>query len=217
MLNTLPRHIGNVQQTIYTTQINECAVIGKVFNDTFNSLAFLQAGQQLITLNGVGLFQNRAARNNYVVTLLIELDNFEFQLFAFEVSRFAHRANVYQRTRKEGTDASHVNGETTFDLAIDNTFDNFVCSVCSFEDFPGFSAFGFFTRETGFTEAVFYAFQCYLNFIANLQVQFALFIAELLSGDNTFRFKTCVNSHPVLVNIDNYAGYDGAWHHIYGL
>src|SRR5690606_1192203 len=67
MLDTLPRHVGNVQQTIYTAQINECAVVGQIFNDTFNCLAFLQASQQLVTLNRVGLFEHSTTRNYNVV------------------------------------------------------------------------------------------------------------------------------------------------------
>src|SRR5690606_19852795 len=141
MLDTLPRHVGNVQQTIYTAQVYECAVVGQIFNNTFNCLAFLQASQQLVTLNRVGLFEHSTARNYNVVALLVELDNFEFQLFTFKVSGFAHRANVNQRTWEEGTDACNVNGETTFNFAIDNAFDNFVCRVCCFKDFPSFSAF----------------------------------------------------------------------------
>ena len=118
-------------------------------------------------------FQHAAAGNDNVVALLVQLDNFEFQFFTFEVSRFANRANVYQRTGKEGADAGHVNGETTFDLTIDNTFDNFISTVRSFEDFPGFSALGFFAGQTGFTETVFYTFQSNLNFVTDLQVKLA--------------------------------------------
>src|SRR5690606_33280229 len=173
MLDTLPRHISDVQQTVYTAQIHECTVVSEVFNDTFNSLTFLQSGQQFITLSGVGLFQNSATGNNDVVTLLIQFDNFEFQLFTFEVGSFAYWANVYQRAREEGTDAGHVNSETTFDLAIDNTLDNFISAVSGFEDFPGFSALGFFAGQTGFTETVFYTFQSNLNFVTDLQVELA--------------------------------------------
>src|SRR5690606_9246305 len=41
MLDTLPSHVGDVQQAIYAAQINERAVVGEVLDDTFDNLAFL--------------------------------------------------------------------------------------------------------------------------------------------------------------------------------
>ncbi len=96
MLNALPRHIGDVQQTVNATQVNECAVVSEVLNDTFDFHAFLQVFQQLIALSAVFRFDNRAARNHDVVTLLIKLDYFEFKLFAFQVQSVADRTNVNQ-------------------------------------------------------------------------------------------------------------------------
>ena len=40
MLDTLPRHIGDVEQTVYAAQVNEGTVIGKILDDTFDRLAF---------------------------------------------------------------------------------------------------------------------------------------------------------------------------------
>src|SRR6056300_331189 len=59
MLDPLPCHIGDVQQTVNTTQINEGTVIGKIFNHTFNSHTFLKILKQGLTLSAVGLFHNR--------------------------------------------------------------------------------------------------------------------------------------------------------------
>ena len=46
MLDALPRHVGDVQQTIDATQINERAIIGKVFNSTPDGLAFFKVFKQ---------------------------------------------------------------------------------------------------------------------------------------------------------------------------
>ncbi|MOA46628.1 hypothetical protein D3C78_1691670 [compost metagenome] len=96
MLNAFPRHVGDVQQAINATQINECAVVSEVLNDTFDFHAFLQVFQQLIALCAVLGFDNCTTRNNNVVTLLVQLDDFELELFAFEVQSIANRTNVYQ-------------------------------------------------------------------------------------------------------------------------
>ena len=37
-----PRHVGDVQQAVDATEVDECAVVGEVLDDTFDVLAFLQ-------------------------------------------------------------------------------------------------------------------------------------------------------------------------------
>lgn len=73
-----------MQQAVNAAQINECTVVSEVLNDTFNFHAFLQVFQQLIALCAVFGFDNGTTRNNNVVALLIQLDYFEFKLFAFQ-------------------------------------------------------------------------------------------------------------------------------------
>jgi hypothetical protein len=41
ILQSSPRHIGNVQQTVYATEIDKCTVISKVLDLTFNNNVFL--------------------------------------------------------------------------------------------------------------------------------------------------------------------------------
>ncbi|MNC41348.1 hypothetical protein D3C75_901110 [compost metagenome] len=96
MFNAFPRHVGDVQQAINATQVNECAVVSEVLNDTFDFHAFLQVFQQLIAFCTVFGFDNSTTRNNNVVTLLVKLDDFELKLFAFEVQGVTDWTNVYQ-------------------------------------------------------------------------------------------------------------------------
>ena len=58
MLDALPGHIGDVQQTVDATEIDERAVIGEVLDDALDRVAFLQLFQQLLTLSGVLLLNN---------------------------------------------------------------------------------------------------------------------------------------------------------------
>lgn len=46
MLDALPGHVGDVQQTIDAAQVNERTVVGEVLDDTLDLLAFLQGFQQ---------------------------------------------------------------------------------------------------------------------------------------------------------------------------
>jgi len=85
-----------VQQAINAAQVNECAVVSEVLNDTFDFHAFLQVFQQLIAFCAVFGFDNGTTGNNNVVTLLVQLDYFELKLFAFQVQGVTNWTNVYQ-------------------------------------------------------------------------------------------------------------------------
>ena len=212
MLDTLPSHVGDVQQAIDATQIDECAVIGEVLDDTFDLLTFLQGFQQSFTLSGVLGFEDAAAGNDNVVALLVEFDDFKLELFAFQVRGVAHWTDVNQRTWQERTDAVNVDSEAAFNLTVDNALDHFFgCEGC-FQNDPAFSALGFFTGELGFTKAVFNRIQSNVNFITNIDGQFASIVVELLKRDQRFRLQTSVNGYPtrLVVDVDDNTGDDGA-------
>ena len=209
MLNAFPGHVSDVQQAVNATQINECTVVSEVLNDTFNFHAFLQVFQQLITFSAVLGFDNGTTRNNNVVTLLVQLDDFEFKLFAFQVQRVANRTNVYQRTWQERANTVQLNSEAAFDFAVDNTGNSFSFFVRFFQRDPSFVTFSFLTGQQGFTEAVFYCIQSNVNFVANLDFQFALGVFELLSRNGRLRFQTGVNQYYVFVDSNNNTTNDG--------
>ena len=78
MPDTLPRHVGDVQQAVNATKIYKRAVVGQVLNNTLNVLAFLHRRQQCIALVAVFFFKYRSTRNHDVVALLIELNDLKF-------------------------------------------------------------------------------------------------------------------------------------------
>ena len=61
MLDALPRHIGDMQQAVDAAEIDECAVVGQVLDDTLDRIAFLQLFQQLLALGRVFLLDDGAA------------------------------------------------------------------------------------------------------------------------------------------------------------
>src|SRR5690554_7851948 len=160
MLDALPGHVGDVQQAVYAAQVNERTVVGEVLDDTLDNLAFLQGFQQGFALGAVLGFEYGTAGNDNVVALLVQLDDLEFQFLAFQVRGIANRTDIDQRTRQERTDGVDVDGKATFDLAVDDTLDDFFCGESCFEDFPGFGALGLLAGQFGLTEAVFNGVQC---------------------------------------------------------
>src|SRR5687768_14385262 len=119
MTHALPRHVGDVQQAVDAAEVDERAVVGEVLDHALQHCAFDQLLEQLLALFRMFALDHRAAGDDDVVALAIELDELEFKLLAFEVRGVAHRAHVDQRTGQEATDVLDVDGETTLDLAAD--------------------------------------------------------------------------------------------------
>jgi hypothetical protein len=202
VLDTLPGHVGDVQQTIDATQIDECAVIGEVLDDTLDLLAFLQGLEQRFALGRVLGFKDAATGNDNVVALLIQLDDLELELFAFQVSGVAHWADIDQGTRQERTDAVNVDREAALNLTVDNALDHFLCSESRFQNNPALGTLGFFAGQLGFAKAIFNRVQRNVHFVTDLDGQIASVVVELFQRDEAFRLQTGVNGNPTSLVID---------------
>ncbi len=106
-----------MQQAVNTTQIDERTVVGEVLDVTLGDLTLFQGGQKLFALSAVGFLQNGTTRNNDVVALRIQLDQFEVKLFAFQVVNITHRTNINQGARQEALNVVDADSEAALDLA----------------------------------------------------------------------------------------------------
>src|SRR5690606_11690191 len=157
-----------------------------------------------------------AAGNDNVVALLVQLDDLELQLFAFQVSGITHRTDIDQGARQERADAVDVNGEAAFDLAVDNALDHFLSIESGFQNQPGLGTLGFLAGQLGFTEAVFHSVQRNVDFVTDLDGQLALFVEELVERDDALGLQAGMYGDPVTVDVDHDAGDDGTRLHVEG-
>ena len=216
MLDTLPGHVGNVQQAIHAAQVDEGAVVGEVLDHALDGHAFLQGLQQGVALDAVGLFHHGTARNDHVVALLVQLDDLEFEFLAFQVHGLAHRTHIHQGTRQERANSIDVDGKATLDLAVDDALDHLVRLVGSLEFFPRLGALGLFAGQLGFAETVFHGFQRHLDFVTDVQRALAARVSELGTGDDTFGLEARMDGDPLVIYIDDHTRDDGAGLHING-
>src|SRR2546430_4016978 len=79
MLNAPVRHVGDVQQTVNATEVDECAEVGDVLDDSFAHLILLQLLHQLLALACPLLLEDHSARDDDVAAPLIELDDLEVE------------------------------------------------------------------------------------------------------------------------------------------
>ena len=210
MTDAFPGHVGDVQQAVNAAQIDECAVIGEVLDHTGDDGAFGQAFQHLLAFGAVFGFNHGTARNNDVVALAVELDDFEFQFLAFQVTGIAHGAHIHQGSGQEGAHFADIDREAAFDFAADTAGDDFAGVHDGFQFVPDQRFFRLVTGKDGFAETVLDGFQRDLDDVAHGDFDFALFVAELIDVDDAFRLQADVDDDDVGADFFNGAGNDGA-------
>src|SRR5690606_13793931 len=77
MVDAAPCNVGDVQETVDTTEIDEGAVFGDVLDDAVHNLAFGEVLNDLGALLGAVLFKNRAAGNDDIAPAAIHLEDLE--------------------------------------------------------------------------------------------------------------------------------------------
>jgi hypothetical protein len=189
-----------VQQAIDAAEIDECAVIGDVLDNTLDNLAFFEVLDDFRTLFSTGLFENRTTRYNDVAAALVHLEDFEGLWVVHQRRNVADRTNVDLRTWKEGNSAIQIDGEATLDLVEDNAFDAFASFELGFELDPALFAASLLARQNGFAQSIFNALNVNFDFVADLQAAVFRTCAEFLKRDAAFNLEANVNDRNVFFN-----------------
>src|SRR5277367_89226 len=146
MLDALPGHVGDVQQSINAAKIDERAIIGEVLHHALDCGALLQIVEQRRALGAVFLLNDGATRYHHVVALLVELDDFEFERLVLQVRWIAHRANIHQGARQECADVVDLDGKSAFDPTGDDADDDLLLLESGFQARPGSGALRLLAR-----------------------------------------------------------------------
>ena len=100
-----PRQVGDVDQTVYATQVDEYTIRGDIFNGSFENLSFFKFADDFFLLLFQFSLNESLVRNNDILEFLVDLDNLEFHGLADEYIVVADGLHVDLRTRQEGFDA----------------------------------------------------------------------------------------------------------------
>ncbi len=208
--HALPRHVGDVQQAVDAAEVDERAVVGEVLDHALDDRAFLQAVEQLFALGAELALDDRTTRDDHVVALAVELDDLELEFLALEVGRVAHRAHVDQRAGQERADVTDVDGEAALDLAGDAAGDGGIGGLGFFQFVPDERALGLLAREHGLAEAVLDRVERDLDVVADVDLELAALVLELLDRDDAFGLQAGVDDDHVAADLDHGTGDDGA-------
>ena len=94
-----PRKVGNVDQSVYTAQVNEYSVRGDIFNSTFKYLSFFQFRNDIFLLLFQLSLDKSFVRYNNVLEFLVDFNHFEFHGLANIDIIITNRLNIDLRTR----------------------------------------------------------------------------------------------------------------------
>ena len=120
-----PRQVGDVDQTVYATQVDEYTVRCDILDNTLEYLSLLEFADDFLLLLFQLSLDESLVRNNDVLEFLVDLNDLEFHRLANEYIVVADRLHVDLRTRQECFDAEYVYDHTTLRAALDVTLDNF--------------------------------------------------------------------------------------------
>src|ERR1035437_8460657 len=178
-------HIGNVQQAIDSTEIDEDAVFGQVLDRAHNGGAFgeMLQGDALARIDLV--LHRQLARYHYVAAAPVELDDLDRDVLPDERIQVVHRARVGLRTGHERLDAD-IDGEPAFDAAQHPAGDHQLIVRSPFEIVPDAQARGLGVREQHVAFHMFAAVDHDVDHIAALHRHFAGWGLKLVDGDDAF-------------------------------
>jgi hypothetical protein len=206
VLHAAPGEVGDVQQTVDAAQVHERAVIGDVLDDALHHRAFLQAFQQLLALLALRGLEHGAPRHHHVVALAVELDDLEIHLLVFVGRGVLDRPDVHQRTRQEGADAVHRDGEPALHLAVDDAAHHRPLFERFLEIEPGGQALRLVAREARFSVTVLQGLDRDLHEVADLGLDLAAIAAEFFQRDVAFGLESGVDDDVVIVDPEHFGG-----------
>lgn len=195
-----PREVGDVDESVNTTEINEDAVGRDVLDSTLQDLTLLQVGDDLLALSlQLGLDES-LVRDDNVAELLVDLDDLELHRLANEDVVVAYGVNVNLAAGEEGLDAKYINDHATLRAALDVALDDLVTLHGLVDVVPALLKTSLLVRKLQLTVLVLLALDIDLYLIADLEIGV---VAELRCGDDTIALVADVDNDFLLVDGDN--------------
>src|SRR4051812_45666272 len=184
MRQASPAHVRDVQQTIESAQIDECAVVGQVLHRAVHDGTFLQVLESLRAQLGLLFVQNLFARDNNVAALLVQLHYPYFQLLALHIVQVAHGLQVDLRAGQERARAAQVDGEAAFYALDHDALDGLLLVVRLLDVVPDLQALCLLVRELD--HALFHAVGHHFDLVAGGDFHVALVVFHLLERHEAF-------------------------------
>ena len=211
MADTLPRHIGDVKETVEAAEVHEHAVFGDVLGLTGNDLTFGEGLEEILTLGVAFFFKQHTAGHDDVAATAVDLQHAEFVFLVHQSVHVRHGAQVHMGTGEERFHAAQIHSVTALDAAHDTALDDAVLFLHVFELIEELHPLCFFEGQGDGAFLFVLASDEDVHTVAHLHNEIAFGIPEFGGGDLTFRFEIHVTKHIVVIHADNFALDDGSF------
>ena len=94
MFHALPCDVGDVQQPIETSKVDERTIVSKVLDHPFYDLTFLEILKQGAALFLHLLLNDGSPGDDHVVPTLVEFDNLKLQFPVLQMRRVSDRPDI---------------------------------------------------------------------------------------------------------------------------
>ena len=134
--NSAPRHVGDVQESVEPTQIEERAEVGHVLDRAFADLPNEELLDQRLALSLALSLEDHPTRHDDIPPALVEFDDLELEGLSQEIFDVRHSPQSDLRARQKRVDTHDVDRDATLDLAGKHTLDGLVRLVGLADSLP---------------------------------------------------------------------------------
>ena len=136
VVDVLPGQLGDVHETVDAAEVDERTEVDDRGHDTGADLALGELVEELAADLGLGLLEPRAAREDDVVAVLVQLDDLGLERLAHVGLQVADAAHLDQRRGQEAAQAD-VEDQAALDDLDDGALDDLVVVLLLLDRAPG--------------------------------------------------------------------------------
>ena len=184
VVHPTPRDIGDVQQPIDATEIDEDAIVRDVLDHAVQDHPFFQHRQGLGLLGGEFLLQNCFARQDHVVSSPVHTDDLELELPTSERFQILDWFDIHQGAGQKGPN-SHIHSQATLDPVDDPAVNDVAGLVALLDIRPDHHPLGLLLREQHVSFRILGALQQYLHVVTDIDREISLEIDEFRDRNQT--------------------------------
>src|SRR2546423_4043934 len=200
VLNAAVRHVGDVEESVDATEIDECTEVGDVFDDSFAHLILLQLLHQLLALACPLLLEDHSARDDDVAAALIELDDLEVEGLTEQLVDVRDATQRDLRSGQECIDPHEIDDHAAFDFLDQGTAYWLIVLVGDANALPHTHEVGFLFREDDRSFLVLEVLEQNFDFVSRLEVGEFF---ELFERNRPFGFEADVEDDHVVTDIEH--------------
>jgi len=164
-----PSHIGDVEETVETVEVDEGTELGEIFDTAFDFGSFVEMREEFGAFFVALFFDKFATGENDVLAIFIQLHDAALESLAEEFPKVFRGVDIDLGGGKKGFD-SDVEHEAAFDDASDDALDGFA-SLAEFENLvPILFVGGFLAGEDDLAVFVLKPFEKDLDLLADGEI-----------------------------------------------